>query len=175
MAAETVDTSWMWHPRFHETDPETAGRFVHFRKTLFVDRQIPTALMISITADTRHKLYVNKKLVAFGPVKGDAALWFYDEVDISPSALWQTAVDQFVSLPIDQAEDDFLHIYENVSREEMDVLSLVWTSASLLQYQNSTGVTAPWKLSPRIIPPMKTCKSQFKAIYNVESVSPSEV
>ncbi|CAF3525473.1 unnamed protein product [Fusarium graminearum] len=226
MAAETVDTSWMWHPRFHENDPETAGRFVHFRKTLFVDRQIPTALIISITADTRYKLYINKKLVVFGPVKGDAALWFYDEVDISPylhqghnqiaihvlrlfhgtsygtsfprlgsggvrikatiddtfwsselcsSALWQTAVDQFVSLPIDQAEDDFLHIYENVSRGEMDVPSLVWTSASLLQYQNSTGVTAPWKLSPRLTPHMKTCKSQFKAIHNVESLLPSEV
>ncbi|KAH7198936.1 Six-hairpin glycosidase-like protein [Fusarium flagelliforme] len=226
MAAETVDTSWMWHPNFHENVPDTAGRFVHFRKTLFVDKEIPTPLTISITADTRYKLYINKKLVAFGPVKGDATLWFYDEVDISPylhtghnliaihvlrlfhgtsyatsfprlgcggvrvrttiddpfwaselcsSVLWQTAVDRFVTLPIDQAEDDFLHIYEKVERDEKDASSLVWTSAILLQFQNSTGVTAPWKLSPRLIPHMKVCKSQFKAIYNVESALSSEV
>ncbi|KAJ4113859.1 hypothetical protein NW768_011389 [Fusarium equiseti] len=226
MAAETVDTSWMWYPNFHENVPDTAGRFVHFRKTVFVHKEIPTSLMVSITADTRYKLYINSKLLAFGPVKGDAALWFYDEVDISPylhtghnlisihvlrlfhgtsygtsflrlgsggvrikastddpfwsselcsSALWQTAVDQFVTLPIDQAEDDFLHIFEKVERKETDKDSLVWTSAILLQYQNSTGVTAPWKLSPRLIPPMKTHKSQFKAVHNVKSALPSGV
>lgn len=226
MAAETVDTSWMWHPNFHENVPDTAGRFVHFRKTVFVDAEIPTPLTISITADTRYKLYINRKLVAFGPVKGDAALWFHDEVDISPSlhpghnhiaihvlrlfhgtsfatsfprlgcggvrvrttiddpfwvselcssVHWETAVDQFVTLPIDQAEDDFLHIYEKVDRDEKVTSSLVWTSAILLQFQNSTGVTAPWKLSPRLIPPMKVEKSQFKAIHNVESTLSSEI
>jgi len=226
MAAETVDTSWMWHPNFHENVPHTAGRFVHFRRSIFVDKEIPTPLTISITADTRYKLYINSKLVAFGPVKGDAALWFYDEVDISPflhqghnhiaihvlrlfhgtslsttfprsgcggvrvkttiddpfwaselcsSDLWQTAVDQFVTLPIDQAEDDFLHIYEKVERDEKDTSSLVWTSAILLKFQNSTGVTAPWKLSPRLIPHMTVDKSQFKAIHNVESALSLEV
>ncbi|KAG5804600.1 hypothetical protein H9Q74_012393 [Fusarium xylarioides] len=84
MAAEQFDTSWMWNPAFVEKPTSTAGRFVHFRKTFFINSEIPTTLPIQITADTRYKLYINKQLVAFGPVKGDASLWFYDEVDISP-------------------------------------------------------------------------------------------
>jgi hypothetical protein len=225
MAAETVDMSWMWNLRFHENSTDSAGRFVHFRKTLLVNEDIPASLTISITADTRYKLYINGKSVAFGPVKGDRCLWFYDEVDISPylhlgqnhiaihvlrlfhatsygtsfprlgsggvrikptvddplwssqlcsSVLWQTAVDPFVTLRIDEPEDDFLHVFEKVSRQDTAITPLEWSPAILLQYQNSTGVTAPWKLSPRIIPPMKSYKSQFKTIHNIESSLPPE-
>lgn len=82
MAATVLDRSWMWHPTFSETQTSTAGLFVHFRKVLHL-KQVPQTLPVQITADTRYKLYVNKSLVAFGPVKGDASLWFYDEVDIA--------------------------------------------------------------------------------------------
>lgn len=82
MAATVLDKSWMWHPSFSEAQTSTAGLFVHFRKHLQLE-QVPKTLPIQITADTRYKLYVNKSLVAFGPVKGDANLWFYDEVDIA--------------------------------------------------------------------------------------------
>lgn len=82
MAATVLDKSWMWHPSFSEAQGSTAGLFVHFRKHLQLE-QVPKTLPIQITADTRYKLYVNKSLVAFGPVKGDANLWFYDEVDIA--------------------------------------------------------------------------------------------
>ncbi|KAM5353550.1 hypothetical protein ACJ41O_000200 [Fusarium nematophilum] len=218
MAAETFDTSWMWNPAFREDSTSTAGRFVHFRKTIFAAEVVPASLTVQITADTRYKLYVNSQLAAFGPVKGDANLWFYDEVDISPhlhlgenhlairvlrlfhgtsygtsfprlgsggvriattvddavwspqirsSTLWQTAIDSSVALRIDEAEDDFLHVYENVSNA--GAASLEWVSTVLLRYQNSTGVTAPWKLSPRLIPPMRSKKCQFKTIHNIES------
>ncbi|UPL01356.1 hypothetical protein LCI18_012290 [Fusarium solani-melongenae] len=218
MAGGTVDTTWMWNPAFREDSTSTAGRFVHFRKTFFISEVVPSSLEIQITADTRYKLYVNKELVAFGPVKGDANLWFYDEVDIGPhlrlgenhiaihvlrlfhgtswgtsfprlgsggvriattiddaawspqirsSTLWQTAIDPFVTLRLDEAEDEFLHVYEKVSTS--GVASLEWVSAVLLRYQNSTGVTAPWKLSPRLIPLMTRQKCQFKTIHNVES------
>ncbi|KAI1024040.1 hypothetical protein LB504_005013 [Fusarium proliferatum] len=221
MAAEHFDTSWMWNPAFIEKATSTAGRFVHFRKTFFVNAEIPISLPIQITADTRYKLYVNKQLVAFGPVKGDANLWFYDEVDISPylrlgenhiaihvlrlfhgtsygtsfprlgtggvkiatvvddevwtpqirsSELWQTAIDQNVTVRIDEEEDDFLHVYELVSASRDTWLE--WIPAILLRFQNSTGVTAPWKLSPRLIPPMRGQKSYFSAIHNVQSGLP---
>src|SRR6478735_1767536 len=216
MAAERFDTSWMWNPAFIEKATSTAGRLVHFRKTFFVNSEIPTSLPIQITADTRYKLYVNKQLAAYGPVKGDASLWFYDEVDISPylrlgdnyiaihvlrlfhgtsygtsfprlgtggvkiatavndelwapqirsSELWQTAIDHNVTLRIDEEEDDFLHVYELVSASRD--ASLEWIPAILLRFQNSTGVTAPWKLSPRLIPPMRGQRSYFSAIHNV--------
>ncbi|KAG4258899.1 hypothetical protein FPRO03_13365 [Fusarium proliferatum] len=218
MAAEQFDTSWMWNPAFIEKATSTAGRFVHFRKTFFVNAEIPISLPIQITADTRYKLYVNKQLVAFGPVKGDANLWFYDDVDISPylrvgenhiaihilrlfhgtsygtsfprlgtggvriatavgdevwapqirsSELWQTAIDHNVTLRIDEEEDDFLHVYELVSASHDTKLE--WIPAILLRFQNSTGVTAPWKLSPRLIPPMRSQRSYFSAIHNVKS------
>ncbi|CEI67941.1 hypothetical protein FVEN_g7784 [Fusarium venenatum] len=225
MAAETVDTSWMWNANFHENLPNTAGRFVHFRKTLLVEKEIPATLKISITADTRYKLYINSNFVAYGPVKGDSNLWFYDEIDISQylhlgqnqiaihvlrlfhgtsygtsfprlgsggvriattvddpiwspqlrsSTLWETAVDPFVDLRIDEPEDDFLHVFEKVSVEIAGTKTLEWSPAILLQYQNSTGVTAPWKLSPRLIPQMKSYNSQFKAIHNVKSTLSSK-
>ncbi|KAH6871487.1 Six-hairpin glycosidase-like protein [Thelonectria olida] len=221
MAAETFDRSWMWHPLFREDSTSTAGRFVHFRKNVFVDEQPPKSLRIQITADTRYKLYINSQLIAYGPVKGDANLWFYDEVDISQhlrtgdnrvavhvlrlfhgsqygtsfprlgsggvrirtvvhdaiwspqiqsSTLWETAIDPFTMLPVDQAEDDFLHVYEKESeRGPGGATSLEWASASLLRYQSSTGVTAPWKLSPRLIPAMSSEKIQFTEIHNLES------
>ncbi|OJJ01783.1 hypothetical protein ASPVEDRAFT_192067 [Aspergillus versicolor CBS 583.65] len=78
------DQTWMWHPHFREDNPNTSGLFVHFRRRFEVQGQPPCKLVILITADTKYKLYVNNKQVAFGPVKGDAKLWFYDHVDIGP-------------------------------------------------------------------------------------------
>jgi hypothetical protein len=162
--------------------------------------------------------------VAFGPVKGDRSLWFYDEVDIAPylrlgqnhvgihvlrffyatrfatsfprlptggvyistvnldvsvgidissSPLWQTAIDQSAILRVNQAEDDFLHIYEKIDRTTG--VQLEWLPAVLLPFQNSTGVSAPWRLSPRLIPQMQRKRAEFHAIHNIQSCIPSYV
>ncbi|KIM93688.1 glycoside hydrolase family 78 protein [Oidiodendron maius Zn] len=85
MAARRVDRNWMWHPQFTEERSDTAGLFVHFRRTIFIDEdQKRKPIMIRISADTRYKLYANRQLVAVGPVKGDQNLWFYDEVNLVP-------------------------------------------------------------------------------------------
>ncbi|KAF7713087.1 Alpha-L-rhamnosidase [Penicillium ucsense] len=223
MAVERVDTSWMWHPSFSEECTDTAGLFVHFRRTLKLD-SVPLSCKIQISADTRYKLYVNKRLASFGPVKGDQSLWFYDEIDISPylglgenqisirvlrffyatqfatsfprlpsggvyivhvdstvpeelniksSTLWETAIDYSTKLRINEAEDDFLHIYEQTDRAT--AVPLKWIPAALLSFQNSTGLSAPWKLSPRLIPYMERRRSQFSAIHNLRSCVPHDV
>ncbi|SPO00781.1 related to rhamnosidase B [Cephalotrichum gorgonifer] len=221
-----TDTTWMWHPSFTEERADTAGMFVHFRKTLVVDEVLPppSSLEIDITADTRYKLYVNRELVAFGPVKGDASLWFYDRVDIGPylrpgrnavsvtvlrffhatsyaksfprlasgglritasdrespwdehlrsGPAWETAIDLSTILRVDEPEDEFLHIYERTVRRASDEHGgLAWVPARILEYDVSTGNSAPWNLSRRMIPPSRTGQIHISALHNVHSDVP---
>ncbi|CAH0004301.1 unnamed protein product [Clonostachys byssicola] len=83
MALE-YDRSWMWHPDASDDSANSAGQFVHFRKKITVTDGLPQTLMVNITADTRYKLCINNQQVSFGPVKGDAHLWFFDQVNIAP-------------------------------------------------------------------------------------------
>lgn len=77
--------SWIWHPHWEDFPRDnSAGGFVHFRKSLTLDGVPSPAFRLRITADTRYKLYINGLCVADGPVKGDRHLWFYDEIDVSP-------------------------------------------------------------------------------------------
>lgn len=225
MSGHKFDTTWMWHPSFTEERTDTAGIFVHFRKTLVVDDTIPlpSSLEINITADTRYKLYVNGELAAFGPVRGDSSLWFYDTIDIgsylrpgrnsiSATVLrffhatsyaksfprlprggfrivtsnpeshwaehirsgtsWETAIDLSTVLRIDEPEDDFLHIYEHTVRKAVPDSELAWVPARLLEYTTSTGNSAPWNLSPRLIPPSRTGPLHILALHNVRSEVP---
>ena len=79
------DTCWIWHPDWVEKPTSSsAGGFVHFRKSLNLDRIPNGPIRINITADTRYKLYINSRFVHAGPVKGDQQAWFYDTLDILP-------------------------------------------------------------------------------------------
>ncbi|KAH7129840.1 bacterial alpha-L-rhamnosidase-domain-containing protein [Dactylonectria estremocensis] len=220
MAAEVFDRTWMWHPSFREERTDTAGLFVHFKKDISISGNPPTSLPIHVTADTRYKLYVNNHLVSFGPVKGDANLWFYDEIDIAQylksgqnhlhiivlrfffatryatsfprlpsgglrvvvpepfhnaydlgsSSTWQTTIDQSTILRINEPEDDFLHIYEDVGLRGS--ISWEWVPAKLLEFRVATGNSSPWNLSPRQIPHMKLEKLSFSSVHNVQSILP---
>ncbi|KAJ0426846.1 Six-hairpin glycosidase [Aspergillus carlsbadensis] len=223
MAAQTVDTTWMWHPAFSEERSDTAGLFVHFRRTLVLQDAMPASLRVYITADTKYKLYVNRQLVRFGPVKGDSALWFNDQVDLAPylvhgvnhigihvlrffyattyassfprlpsggvrvvpvdvedqwaqqvqsSPLWETAIDPTTVLRIDEAEDDFLNIYEKSVPATMD--QWIWVPARLLEFQSSTGLSPPWNLADRMIPDMERNHITLKALHNIDSCLPRE-
>lgn len=213
------DTSWMWHPHFCENIEDTAGLVVHFRRCLHIATAdgLPSSLRINITADTRYKLYINRHLVAFGPVKGDRSLWFEDEIDIGPylqvgfnqihvsvlrffygtdyassfprlpigglrvalpaetdqwsealcsSSLWETSIDSSITLRVDEVEDDFLHIYENVAQSTEN---WKWVNAKNHTFQISTGNAPLWSLSPRMIPPMRRTEGNFSAVHNVQS------
>ncbi|KAG7285775.1 hypothetical protein NEMBOFW57_008069 [Staphylotrichum longicolle] len=224
MAAEQFDDTWMWHPSFTEERADTAGLFVHFRRDVVLDGERPGSMKLHVTADTRYKLYVNSQLASFGPVKGDLAMWFYDEVDIAPYLIpgvnhvrvlvlrffyatsyaatfprgpvgglriepadwgesggslahqlrggpaWETAIDPFTILRIDEPEDDFLHTYERVTRKARR--GLEWVAARSHRFQKSTGVMPPWRLSPRLIPRMALQKAEFKSLHNVRSALP---
>ncbi|KAJ5193385.1 hypothetical protein N7449_009527 [Penicillium cf. viridicatum] len=76
--------AWIWHPEWTEYPTDSAGAFVHFRKTITLTESISKLVHIQITADTKYKLYINSEFVSVGPVKGDRHLWFYDELDIQP-------------------------------------------------------------------------------------------
>ncbi|KAF4428939.1 Six-hairpin glycosidase [Fusarium acutatum] len=83
----TVDfeTSWIWHPHWTEKpESSSAGEFVYFRKSIELQDIPHGPVKISITADTRYKLYINKRMVHTGPVKGDDQTWFHDVLDIQP-------------------------------------------------------------------------------------------
>ncbi|KAM6507169.1 hypothetical protein FALCPG4_018551 [Fusarium falciforme] len=216
------DQTWMWHPSFREDIPNTSGLFVHFRRRFEVQGQPPSNLVIQITADTKYKLYVNNQQVAFGPVKGDAKLWFYDHVDIGPylrqgenhiavhvlrlfhcetyapsfprlptgglrlipqaqdeplasllesSEKWETAIDPYGILRIDEPEDYFLHTYERTRATSKGQLS--WYPAKLLDLNNRTGYSPPWHLAPRMIPESCVQRIILSRVHNVKSeVSP---
>ncbi|RDW79287.1 uncharacterized protein DSM5745_06139 [Aspergillus mulundensis] len=219
MSSTVLDRTWIWHPSFQETRQDTAGLFVHFRRTINIPSSpLPDTLPIHITADTRYRLYVNGSFVAFGPVKGDQHMWFYDEVDIAPylkpgenliavvvlrffyatqyapslarlpsgglrivvpdhagqdwvkklhsSAEWETAVDHWTTLRVDEPEDRFLHVYERLSGG--GELEWEWESAKELEFRVSTGNSTPWHLCPRMIPEMRVEKTTFCAIHNLK-------
>ena len=55
----------------------------HFRKDLTLAEK-PAKFNIRVSADNRYRLFVNGRLVGYGPAQGSPQNWFYDSYDISP-------------------------------------------------------------------------------------------
>lgn len=89
------------------------------------------------------------------------------------NSTWLCALDPSRRLRIDQKEDDFLHIYEDVTNNPNHHLE--WVAARCLNLPKSHGLGPPWKLSPRMIPFPKVTKAAFKDVHNVRSTLFPEV
>ncbi len=77
---ELPKSKWIWTIENYDKAEPVEVIF----KNQFVLENIPKQLSVKVSADTRYKLYVNGKLVEFGPIKGDLEVWFYDVVDLKP-------------------------------------------------------------------------------------------
>jgi len=67
---------WITHP----SSGYKEGKFV-FKKTVALAK-IPENTVINICADTKYRLYINGRLVCFGPAKQSPITAYYDTVDI---------------------------------------------------------------------------------------------
>jgi hypothetical protein len=91
--------------------------------------------------------------------------------DIQSDKSWETVIDFATRLPTNMPEDQFLQIYEQVDNS-LAIEEPVWLAAKELDFQTSHGISAPWKLSPRLIPYPRYQAVPFKAIHNIESTVP---
>jgi len=73
-------SSWIWTEEWTHADNEKPA-LVYFRKTFDLQDEI-TSFVIDVSADSRYRLYVNGQSVCIGPCKGDAAVWYYETVNI---------------------------------------------------------------------------------------------
>ncbi|KAF7718735.1 Alpha-L-rhamnosidase [Penicillium ucsense] len=81
---------------------------------------------------------------------------------------WETVIDFSTRLPTNMPEDQFLQIYEQVDNSRA-IEEPGWLAAKELDFPASHGISAPWKLSPRLIPYPRYQAVPFKAIHNIES------
>lgn len=86
---------------------------------------------------------------------------------------WETAIEPGRILRIDEPEDDFLHIYEQLETCSAESQSWQWFPAVALEMPVSTGNSTPWHLSPRMIPRSIGHHVNFEAVHNVSSSLPS--
>lgn len=89
------------------------------------------------------------------------------ELNIQSDHTWEAARDCSTRLPTNLKEDDFLHIYEDVNKALETHLD--WMPAKCLQFPTTHGLSPPWNLSPRLIPPPRYVPASFKAIHNIQS------
>ncbi|CAG7932203.1 unnamed protein product [Penicillium olsonii] len=78
-----LQASWIWIPKWIDSEDNTAGKIVNFTRTVHLPAR-PTRSLLHFSADTRYKLYVNGRHVAVGPSRSSPLIWYYDTLDIAP-------------------------------------------------------------------------------------------
>ena len=63
--------------------PEEPYGVFYFRKKIDIG-SVPEKFIVHSSADARYRLFINGRLVTWGPAVGDTENWFYETTDISP-------------------------------------------------------------------------------------------
>ncbi|KIW05921.1 uncharacterized protein PV09_03114 [Verruconis gallopava] len=88
-------------------------------------------------------------------------------INLQSDATWETAIDTSTILPVNNAEDEFLHIFETVDKR--NDLKLMWVPARVLKFPSSHGLSTPWKLTQRMIDTLDRKPSYFEELHNISS------
>ncbi len=83
--AQKEDLSEVWPTKWvmPQNAPAKEYSVHHFRTSFEVDR-IPDSLVVHTSGDNRYQLFVNGKMVTWGPLRGDLRHWYYETTDIAP-------------------------------------------------------------------------------------------
>lgn len=75
------DAKWIWYEGIPQNN---CGRneVCYLRKKFYLTKDA-YKLRINVTADSRYKLYLNGKIIGFGPEKGDRWRYYFDVIDIT--------------------------------------------------------------------------------------------
>ncbi|BCN31128.1 alpha-L-rhamnosidase-related protein [Anaeromicropila herbilytica] len=74
-------SKWIWCNDWNE-HYANAATMVLFRKKIEFEAE-PKEVVITVSADSRYKLYINQTFVEVGPSKGDSQIWYQDNIDIT--------------------------------------------------------------------------------------------
>ncbi|KAH6645283.1 Six-hairpin glycosidase-like protein [Truncatella angustata] len=78
-----LKANWVWVPDWVDSSKaNTAGRIVKFTRTISLT-SVPNRALLSFSADTRYKLYINGVRAAVGPARGHTTIWYYDTLDVA--------------------------------------------------------------------------------------------
>lgn len=70
---------WITNPDIHQSEYNVSL----YRKTFNID-VVPDSFIINVSADNRYYLYINGKLISYGPQLSDVRHWRYETINIAP-------------------------------------------------------------------------------------------
>ncbi|AZN43562.1 hypothetical protein EJC50_06515 [Paenibacillus albus] len=74
---------WIWHEGYPWTSAPGEHELVLFRRTFEVEAASSARLVLSVSADSRYRLFLNGESVSVGPCKGDQFTHYYETVDLT--------------------------------------------------------------------------------------------
>ncbi|MCC5929966.1 MAG: hypothetical protein JJU28_12025 [Cyclobacteriaceae bacterium] len=78
------DLSCVWPAQWIMTEGPAKEFSVHHFRKQFVLKEVPDSLIIHTSGDNRYQLFVNEKMLTWGPLRGDLRNWYYESTDIAP-------------------------------------------------------------------------------------------